>query len=390
MSNVKWYLASKKFFSCFRKLARFLIARLLWIHAAFIFNATPSLAPISSNLNLNVAEACVLFLLGSTILLSSYGIKSILIDAIYFYRFPFILLFHSARVGLRVIIAGYRLVWRDKEPFGNPLSSIVSIPQKVVPPNAAVQNPEPTTDKKFQWRELAYNFSKPLRRFTILWCLLTVLASHRFLLLLAFAVLILHIVRFLFRVLPIAVASTAWLAQLEQHIRTYAEDLIEKVRTAQEITQDMRQIWSGIVALKFGIALLKNRRRVIQWTTYLGALSFLGAYLYLAVLFSFAYFGAARLQGISLSWTSALVDSTFIPLAYSDLPQNIWLKLLVAIQASFVLLLGIGTIFAYLQKKIESLHAVANDLSAKLQQVEIQEKLARMNERFSAPAIPKA
>jgi hypothetical protein len=390
MLNGNWHLTVRKFFSRFRKLSRFVIALFLWLHAAFIVNAAPSLAPIASKLNLNVAETALLFLLASAALLSSYGIKNILVDAIYFYCFPFILLFHCTRMAFHMVVAGYRFFWHDEEPFENPLSSLGTIPQKVVFQDVPVQNLGEATSKKFQWRKLASKFSKPFRRFTLLWCLLIALTSHRFLLSAALAVLILHIIRFLLSVLRIAVASTTWSAQLEQSIRTYAEDLIEKVRTAQEITQEMRQTWSGIVALKFGITLLQNRRRVTQWAAYLVALSFLGAYLYLAILFSFAYLGTAHLQGISLSWTSALIDSTFIPLAYADLPQNNWLKLIGGIQAFFVLLVGIGTVFAYLQKKIESLHSVANNLSAKLQQAEIQEKLARMNERFSTPVVPRA
>jgi hypothetical protein len=341
-------------------------------------------------LSLNLSEATVLFLLTGAAILFSYGATNVFIDVCYIYFFPFILVFYFVWITFRLVIRGYRFVWRDHEPFENPLGIVVSRPQHAATPPPPSSGADVQRDtKSWDWKKGILAFFKPLHQFTLLWCLLLLLTSHRSLLAIALAIVLFHIGRFLLFVIRVAGASTKWLPQLEERIKSYAENLIEKVSAVQEITPDLQQTWSAIVAIQIGISLLENRRRVVQWTMYLGTLFFLGVYLYLALLFSFAYYGTARLQGVSLSWASAAVYSVFIPFAFSDFPANIWVKLIAGVHATVVVLIGLGAIFGYMQKKVNSLHAVAQALNTKLQQPEIKEKLAKMKERFRAPVVAK-
>lgn len=71
-------------------------------------------------------------------------------------------------------------------------------------------------------------------------------------------------------------------------------------------------------------------------------------YLYFALLFSFAYYGIAR-----------LVDSVFSPLAYSNLPRVLWIRILCGIQAMLVLTVGIGTIVKFLTRRLDKVRKAA-------------------------------
>lgn len=324
------------------------------------------------------------------------GIGNVIVDTLYIYFFPFVFLFLLIRLGFRLLGAGYRVVWgRDKE--GGSAADLVqklqplTVPGTVQPanaPNAASTTPQ-IEGARFRWRSLAERISLPFRQFTLLWCFLLLLTSRPLLLWVALAIVITHVVRFLIAVTTLVLLSSNWLTEIESKVKKYAEGLIQQVVSAKEITPDMRQTWMYLTVLEVGLTLLRNRRRVMQWTIYLGMLFFSGLYLYLSLLFSFVYYGIARVQDIPYSWTAAAVTSVFIPFAYGDLPHNVWLKLVGGVHAAVIILLGAGTVFGYLQRKLNSLHSAAESLATRLDQEEVRGKLALMKSTFeTAPKPP--
>ncbi len=82
-------------------------------------------------------------------------------------------------------------------------------------------------------------------------------------------------------------------------------------------------------------------------------------YIYLGFLFSFVYYGTAKVQSIHLSWPNALVTSLFIPFAFSDLPINVWLKLAAGIHCTVIVAVGAGTLINYLARRAEDLENAA-------------------------------
>jgi hypothetical protein len=94
-----------------RRVCRFSLASFLWLHALFVLNVSPSLAPYAPRLKSNAAELTVLLLLAALTLLASCGIGNVLVDAIYIYFFPFILLFYFALFVFKAIGLGYKAVW---------------------------------------------------------------------------------------------------------------------------------------------------------------------------------------------------------------------------------------------------------------------------------------
>jgi hypothetical protein len=232
--------------------------------------------------------------------------------------------------------------------------------------------------------------SLPFRQFVLLWCLLLVLASHQLLVWIALIVVLFQLARFLIQVFAFAIISSSWLGELEHRIRSYADGLIGKILMAKEITQDLHNVWVMLTALEFGVALLRDRRRVVQWTMYLGTLLFLAVYIYLAVIFSFAYYGVARVQNIPYEWITSFADSMFMPLTFGSLPRSNWIKVLGGVHAFSVLALGVGTVFGYLRKKLDSLHDAAEELSGRLQQAELRAKLAEIGQKFQPQPQPQA
>jgi len=123
---------------------------------------------------------------------------------------------------------------------------------------------------------------------------------------------------------------------------------------------------------------------------YLGTLFFLGIYMYLALIFSFAYYGVARALNIPYDWTTSIVNSMFMPLTFGSLPSSNWIRALGGVHALAVLALSIGTIFGYIRQKLDSLHDVADELSKRLEQAEVRAKVAEMREKFQPASAPSS
>jgi hypothetical protein len=382
-----------QFLRWIRRACRFLLAFFLWLHALFILNVAPSLVPYASRVKSNAAELTVLLLLAALAILASYGIGNVVVDAIYIYFFPFIFLFHCALLLFKGIKRGYEVVWGQDEPLNVSLKQFVIVPQPtlVQAPPTQLAVTEPTErNAPAEKRSLFGIILRPFRKFLLLWCLLLLVASHRGLLLIALIVVLFQLCRLLIQVFALAVVSSNWLGELEQRIRGYADDVISKLLRAKEITQDFQQVFWSITAIEIGVSLLRSRRRVVQWTMYLGTLFFLGIYMYLALIFSFAYYGVARALNIPYDWITSIVNSMFMPLTFGSLPSSNWIRALGGVHALAVLALSIGTIFGYIRQKLDSLHDVADELSKRLEQAEVRAKLAEMREKFQPGSAPSS
>jgi hypothetical protein len=101
------------------------------------------------------------------------------------------------------------------------------------------------------------------------------------------------------------------------------------------------------------------------------------------------YYGLARVQSVPYTWSSALVESLFIPAAYTDLPANACIKLAGGIHWIVVVALGFGAIFAYFQKKLSEVCGVAQLIRGRLEIPEIKLKLDVLEQKLRTPPIPQ-
>jgi hypothetical protein len=112
------------------------------------------------------------------------------------------------------------------------------------------------------------------------------------------------------------------------------------------------------------------------------------ASLYIAALFSFAYYGIARVSGVSYSWPDAFVTSMFIPFFYSDLPKILAVKLSSGIQCLVVLGVSIGTVVNFLRRRLDAIRRAATDLTDRFADQSIGEKYIILETKFSAASTP--
>ncbi len=250
-----------------RKVTRFLLASLLWLHALLLFEfARPSLAPIASRLHLNVGEAMVLCLLATFSILAAYGLGNILIDLIYIYFFPFVLMYYAGRGAYTLIRSLNRIFARlgtervekfdiNSIPGWSSRAVVPPATNKIEPVKTEQVPPDPTVTAKPVLRRALEFLVRPFARFSLLWCLLLLLTTHPLLQWIALVVVLLHIGRALAAIVGVAILSTNWLSQLEDRIKSSAENWINKVLNANEASpsQDLTQTVSILASFQLGL-----------------------------------------------------------------------------------------------------------------------------------------
>ena len=157
-------------------------------------------------------------------------------------------------------------------------------------------------------------------------------------------------------------------------------------------TNELRNLFNQLKLWRQILNFLRDPYLLSRWAWVLGIVFLTSLYMYIAVLFSFAYYGIARVSGVSYSWPDALVTSVFIPFFFPDLPKIFAVKLLSGIHCVLVLGVGIGTIVNFLRRRLDAIGRAATDLSERFADQNIREKYTILEEKFSvtASSVPPA
>jgi uncharacterized protein len=161
---------------------------------------------------------------------------------------------------------------------------------------------------------------------------------------------------------------------------------IAVVSREDDKSKDLEKLWNQTKNLRKTFNYLKNPYLLSRWAWVIGIVIIGSIYTYFALLFSFAYYGIARVNGVSYSWPDALVASLFIPFFISELPKLTVVKLLGGIQCSLVILIGIGTIMKFLRHRLDAICKAAAEASDRLADEKIQEKYIILEEKFASVA----
>lgn len=232
-------------------------------------------------------------------------------------------------------------------------------------------------ESKTRTAEAVQFLLRPFRRFTFLWCILLLVTTHAVIVWLCLVVVLFHLTRDIFRVLKALFFSEPWMKKIGAAILTGIETALAGIAIVTPDTAptaELKNLWNQLNLWTKLVNFLKDPYLVSRWAWVLGVLFFGSIYVYIAVLFSFAYYGIARVNGVSYSWPDALVASLFIPFFVSELPKVIWLKLLGGLHCVLVLTVGIGTLVNFIQRRLRSIHTAAIHISDRLADQNIREK----------------
>lgn len=369
-------------YKCFRWLVRFLVAVFLWSHALFFLSPQLTfISPIERTLHFSASEVLLLALLALFSLLAASGFWQMLGNIAYVYFFPFVLTFYA-------VVGAFLLARSLVRFFGSaPRKTLEVVPPAgtAVAPTSLPGGPEqPVAHAVHEpwWKSLF----RPFTRFTILWCLLLLVAKNPVVLWLSFAVVLIHITRAALFLLKLAFRSGTWAAKITSAVRTGIDSTLAKLASVTRdspATDDLKGLLTSLRGLDKVVSFLSNTSLIEGGVWFLGGLFWVLAYLYIALLFSFAYVGAARIAGFALAWPDSLVTSLFIPFLITGLPKLAWIRLLGGIHCTLVVGVGVGTVTSYIRRQTESVRNTAALITVRMNDPETRERLRILEEKFA-------
>jgi hypothetical protein len=378
----------------FRRVTTFLLALFLWLRFFFLANLQSSLiSRYSRVLRLRPSELLLFALLLTFSFLAGSGLWKTIRSLAYIYVFPLVVLAYVVVWCFLILRAVNR--WFEAQATPPQLGSAL-----IVQPPSPAGAPLPTADSanrvevKKAAKEVLQFLLRPFRRFMLLWCILLVVTTHIAIVWMCLVVVLVQLARQIFVMIKLLFFSP-WVGDT---IRKFGPALLAPINNAlaalaamprdAEPTNELRVLWNQLNIWTKILEFLKDRYLLSRWAWVLTFAFLLGIYTYVSLLFSFAYYGIARVGGIPYSWPEAAITSMFIPLFFSDLPKMLAIKLLSGVQCVLVLGVGIGTIVNFLGRKLEAVRVAATEISERFADQSIQEKYVILQERFSAPAVP--
>jgi hypothetical protein len=375
-----------------RKLTTFFLAVFLWLHAVLFLEFQSTLVTkLSGLIKLTTSEVVLFSLLVTFSLLAGSGFWRMVLSILYIYFFPFILFWYLLRT--LVLLLCLTNAWFNAQRGRPPVTATITIQAvTAAPPPLTASNANTAPKKKNEtlWRYLL----RPFQKFTILWCLLLLVTTHRWILSVCLAVVAAQLARKIFFVLKLLFFSDAWwqkyrhliFASLQKHLQAL-DALTPDVGPSNELKSLFNQLnlWDKI--LRF----LSDPYLMSRWGVLITVVIFGTIYAYFGLLFSFVYHSLAYLFGVSFAWADAIVTSEFMPFLITDLPKVAIIRLVGGIHCALIVTIGVGTVVSFFRRKLDDIRRGAEDMSKRFADQSVREKYLILEQKASTPvtAPPK-
>lgn len=369
-----------------RRATIFLLAAFLWVHALFFLNIqSPLIADSARLFRLAASEVVLVALLVLFTILAASGFWKLLLSLLYIYFFPFVLIGY----GLYLVFLALRAIGRlfnAQRPQQSTAPLVVDQRTTAGPTLAPVKPSNDTTDTKPRSLNLPHLLMQPFNRFTLLWCALLFATTHRSILWVCLVVVLLHLARKVFAILKFLFFSDALWDKVGKALPAGTYKILsalDAITHDAAPTPQLKQLWQQLNWHKKVLEFLSDRYLLSRWAWVIGSVVFGLIYLYIALLFSFAYYGISRVAGVSYTWLDSLVTSIFIPCFIGDLPKVVWLRVLGGIHFFLVVAIGVGTIVNFFRRKLENIRKAASNLSNRFADESLQEKMRILEQKAS-------
>jgi hypothetical protein len=306
-------------------------------------------------------------------LLGENGWLSVAFDLVYVYFWPLVLAWLLVKF---TSVRAYRAI-KDT----NYMKAVIAIPiaanttAKPVEAVAAAQATEPSV--KSRWKAIGVAV-RPFSQFFLLWALLLLKTSSVVLTWVALAVIILGTITIV-RALSLFLSDAgSWITKLKSNFANQLANDIAIIRASYQSPIDVRSrnAANGLLLYETMFRYMsENKETLARWTILASILVTIPLYLYLSFMFTAIYLGVARLSNLSWAWTDALTTSIFIPFAYTDLPHNLWIRLIGGCQATIIAILGYTVLFRRIQGSMIQLSQAAGELAVPLNDHSLKEML---------------
>lgn len=292
------------------------------------------------------------------------------------YFWPFIVFARVTWIGIKLLYRYFRrkIIWTSP-----------GLITRIVPAKNPTQS---ATENKTKQEEPAESIValKPFVQFVALWAVLILSVNSKWFIVFAVAITLVGAGRAVYRLWQILSDTSSWIDKLKGTFATQIAQHIRLVRAWNE-SSGVEEVTNAANALKLLEAVFVfisvNKDFLAKSTMVLAALISIPFYCYVSFLFSCIYVGLAKLQGFSFPWPAALLDSLYMPFAFTNLPSNFMIQFLGGLQALVVTFVGWNIFFRHLSSRFQRIAVAASELHSPFDDIGLRQKLNQI-ERAAA------
>jgi hypothetical protein len=371
---------------------RCVAASLFWVNALGVYH--PALSPVLQHLahttRIEFASVSIIVALLMLSLLSLYGLKNMLLSAVYIYTFPFIVAWKTSKlifISLRGLHLGVRTALpspEDATDFADILPIWESIRANTTPPGSDKSNratgPTPTG---YSTRISAHNPTKlermvdltgiVLGRSTLLCGFLIVVSSIKFIVVAGLVTTCIGLIRvnivFLINMLQVREITS----YLQDNFMTWVDTAEHTARNNLGKKGTTRNPVTALLVWKFTLSVVTKAREFPEMLTVCILLLFLASYAWISSVFYFIYLGVAKLTLSRIDWPH-WSDSFLFPIlgrnvAHTPLLTGIvvthWIEMAILMYAFWTFITGE---IDRLRKGLRKYEALVDERIAKAQE----------------------
>ncbi len=226
----------------------------------------------------------------------------------------------------------------------------------------------------------------------IFWCILLLVTTHSLVFSVCLFVVLLQLARKIAFIGNSLIRCDDWLKKIGSASFDGFTKVLEglaAVTPDAAPNPELKSLWHQVDFWRKIPDFLMEPYLMSRWAWFLLIVISGSLYLYVSFLFSFAYYGVARVSGVLLSWPDALVTSIFIPFYVSAL-QKYPLKLVGGVHCTLVLAIGVGTVVNFFRTKLDAIRSAAAAHRDRLAEGDIREKCRILEGKFSNAASGNA
>jgi hypothetical protein len=211
-----------------RKITRFSLAAFLWLHTFFLLNLPHELlAKLSVWLHLTAIETILFTLLVVFAFVAGKGFWSGVGNVAYVYFFPFVLFFYVC-VGTFYALRAFARVTNGTSERSINQRKAVESSASTLPVSSESSHPKSIRE---ELRKVSRVLLRPLKKFTVLWCLVLVTTTHTWILWAALVLVLLHLGRAAYLALRISFFSGGWFGEFEKIIHKNVDEWVTKLHS---------------------------------------------------------------------------------------------------------------------------------------------------------------
>jgi hypothetical protein len=303
---------------------------------------------------------------------------SMLVDALYIYAYPVIVLGRLSWISLK-------RVWGVLSKISPALASIST--QKINQP-AATPNPIDKTDP-VEEVGIGHHLLKPFLHFSVLWCVLVTVSKEKWILGLSLIALLSIASRAVISLHTSLNDASSLMEKINLRLKGAVEKFTNDLLNAAPTSQEFKNSVTNVRVYGALFRYLKSSEAVRKVTRKFTLAIAIPTYIYTSILCGFLYYDIAVLAGIKWPLGEALIDSLYMPIAFTDLPHNYPIRILGGMQVASLILIGYDAIFRSINDSMEKLAGVAKGLSSLMESDSVAKALATYDAQQASEAAAK-